>query len=49
MASYSVASMRQGEIYYTNNLSEAEAVQEKYATMLAFNLRPNDVWIERNN
>ncbi|WP_307994409.1 hypothetical protein [uncultured Weissella sp.] len=46
MTSYSVVSMRQGEMYYTNQLSEVEAVQEKYRTMMAFNLTPNDVWIE---
>ena len=49
MASYSVVSMRKGEIYYTNNLSEVEAIQTRYGTMLAFNLLPNDVWIEREN
>ena len=49
MEGYSVVSMRKGKIYYTNNLSKVEAIRTKRETMLAFNLLPSDVWIEREN
>lgn len=47
MASYSVVSMRQGEMYYTNHLTKFQAVQERLNTLEIFKLNAADVWIER--
>lgn len=44
---YQVVSLRGGDLYYTNHLTEFQADQERLNTLEIFKLNAEDVWIER--